>query len=136
MTYRHPIYDRALGWINSAGAPVAREHAIRMVADLWGKDSSAVKRDAARALTLPGVGAAATLHMGGDLLPATVVEATARRVVIQLDRWYPGSKGAYLYEANPCGKRHLVRFALDGAWRTGRARYRVTFGERKRATHG
>lgn len=93
---------------------------------------------------IPTVGMGATLHVGSDSYPATVIQVTrnGKRVVIQediatrIDNNGMSDSQDYTYEPNPEGELTVVTLRKDGSYRIegqyGRGSTRVSIGFRRK----
>lgn len=73
-------------------------------------------------IELPVVGQGATMRVGSDSYPGTVISVKPKVVVIQEDKWKaaPGydyySNQVYTYEPNPKGSLHTYTLRKNGRW--------------------
>jgi len=89
---------------------------------------------------LPTVGMGATIHVGSDSYPATVIQVTrnGKRVVIQediairIDNNGMSESQEYTYEPNPQGTIHIVTLRKDGRYRESGTTTPVSIGFRRK----
>lgn len=89
---------------------------------------------------IPTVGMGATIHVGSDAYPATVIQVTrnGRRVVIQediatrIDQNGISEIQEYTYEPNPQGTIHVVTLRKDGQYRESGTTTPVSIGSRRK----
>ena len=89
---------------------------------------------------IPTVGMGATIHVGSDSYPATVIQVTrnGKRVVIQediatrIDNNGMSESQDYTYEPNPKGEIHIVTLRKDGRYRETGGTTPVSIGFRRK----
>lgn len=89
---------------------------------------------------IPTVGMGATIHVGSDSYPATVIQVTrnGKRVVIQedtatrIDSNGMSESQDYKYEPNPQGEIHIVTLRKDGRYRETGGKTPVSIGFRRK----
>jgi hypothetical protein len=89
---------------------------------------------------IPTVGMGATIHVGSDAYPATVIQVTrnGKRVVIQediatrIDNNGMSESQDYTYEPNPEGEIHIVILCKDGRYRESGTTTPVSIGFRRK----
>lgn len=89
---------------------------------------------------IPTIGMGATIHVGSDAYPATVIQVTrnGKRVVIQediatrIDNNGMSESQDYTYEPNPEGEIHVVTLRKDGRYRESGTTTPVSIGFRRK----
>jgi len=88
----------------------------------------------------PMIGMGATIQVGSDSYPATVIQVTnnGKRVVVQEDNaTRTDSNGmsesqSYTYEPNPNGTIYIATLRKDGRWRVTGGKTPVSLGFRRK----
>lgn len=88
----------------------------------------------------PEVGMGATIHVGSDSYPATIIQITqnGKRIVIQeddatrVDDNGMSESQDYAYQANPNGTIHIATLRKDGHYRLTGEKTPVSIGIRRR----
>lgn len=86
----------------------------------------------------PMVGQGATIHIGSDRYPATIIaiSASGKTVTLREDQFYRTDRNgiselqSYAYETNELGKEHKARLRKSGRYYTARG-FLVTLGTRE-----
>lgn len=89
---------------------------------------------------LPTVGMGATIHVGSDSYPGTVIQVTrnGQRVVIQedtatrIDNNGLSESQEYTYETNLNGEIHIATLRQDGTYRITGSKVPVSLGFRRK----
>lgn len=89
---------------------------------------------------IPTIGMGATIHVGSDSYPATVIQVTrnGKRVVIQediatrIDNNGLSESQEYTYMPNPQGEIHIVTLRKDGRYRETGGKTPVSIGYRRK----
>lgn len=88
----------------------------------------------------PTIGMGATIQIGSDAHPATVIQITnnGKRVVIQedtatrVDNNGMSESQHYTYEPNPQGTIHIATLRKDGRWRLTGGKTPIILGYRRK----
>lgn len=89
---------------------------------------------------IPTVGMGATIHVGSDSYPATVIQVTrnGKRVVVQedtatrIDSNGMSESQQYTYEPNPQGTIHIATLRKDGRYRETGGKTPISIGSRRK----
>jgi len=90
--------------------------------------------------TVPEVGMAATIHIGSDSHPATVIQVTrnGKRVVVQedlatrTDNNGMSESQQYTYQADPTGAIYIATLRKDGSYRVTGGKMPIHLGSRRK----
>lgn len=89
---------------------------------------------------IPTLGMGATIHVGSDSYPATVIQVTrnGKRVVVQediatrIDNNGMSDSQDYTYEPNPDGEIHVATLRKDGRYREVGGKIPISIGFRRK----
>lgn len=89
---------------------------------------------------IPSVGTGATIHIGSDSYPATLIQVTqnGKRIVLQddeatrIDNNGMSESQEYTYQPNPNGAIHIATLRKDGRYRLMGEKIPVSIGFRRK----